>query len=291
MVTSHLPGLSCRYEYVFRASFRWRFLLLSPVIGGQSSEVMFPRHLLCWFTGDEIIFPSCAASTYWLEQVFAHARFLMSLQCVRGGVTLWRCGCSKDLNGDLSSGILSGCYATKASKSKGRRSSSATIPGKYHLSANVTFSTFSPPPFSQLLTGTLDGKLRLFQPSSGALLTRDAGAVPHWAASFHLAAAETIWVSFKQHGVSFCLIWHPVTHTHTHAALLWLSLVKAPIFFTVKGDHHDVPQHYTPEDVVSQRQMLRNMTCDVRIVLSLTPSASFYSPDDSALILFVLSVE
>lgn len=29
------------------------------------------------------------------------------------------------------------------------------------------------------------------------------------AAALQLAAAETIWVSFKRHGVSFCLIWHP----------------------------------------------------------------------------------
>lgn len=55
----------------------------------------------------------------------------------------------------------------------------ATIPEKDHLSANVTFSLSPPPCFSQLLTGTLDGKLRLFGASSGALLSHDAGAAVH----------------------------------------------------------------------------------------------------------------
>uniref|UniRef100_H3BZ11 Uncharacterized protein n=1 Tax=Tetraodon nigroviridis TaxID=99883 RepID=H3BZ11_TETNG len=40
---------------------------------------------------------------------------------------------------------------------------------------NVGFN----PASTQLLTGTLDGKLRLFQLSSGALLSHDAGAAIH----------------------------------------------------------------------------------------------------------------
>lgn len=47
---------SCRYEYVFKASF-CGILLLLLVIGCQSVEVMFPHpHLLYWVTEtDEII--------------------------------------------------------------------------------------------------------------------------------------------------------------------------------------------------------------------------------------------
>lgn len=198
------------------ASFCWWLLLLSPVIGCQSSEVMFPRHLLRRSARDEII-PSCTASTYWLEQVFAHAPFLMTLQCVRGGVTLSRCGCSKNLRhrcrycrepqgywlhqrmynlrgwnflkqtnrirlltlvvvfeGDI------GAFMQLRLQNPKRRGGHVQfpVPGKFHLSANVIFPLF--PPFSQLLTGTLDGKLRLFEPSSGALLSRDACTSVHW---------------------------------------------------------------------------------------------------------------
>ncbi|XP_029687621.1 WD repeat-containing protein 27-like [Takifugu rubripes] len=45
--------------------------------------------------------------------------------------------------------------------------------------SNPVLSVGFHPATTQLMTGTLDGKLRLFQPSSGALLPRDASAAAH----------------------------------------------------------------------------------------------------------------